>query len=41
MNHEAESWQTFMTEALNRFGNGTYAGEYQRQLNEAFDANLT
>ena len=41
VNHEAESWQTFMNEALDRFVAGTYAGEYQRQLNEAFDANLT
>ena len=40
VNHEAESWQAFMAEALPRFLHGGYAGAYQQQLLDAFDINL-
>ncbi len=35
--HEEESWERFYTEAIDRFFNGTYSGEYERKLIEEFE----
>ena len=40
VSHENESWQLFLDEALNRFVNGGYAGEYQAARRAAFNHNL-
>ncbi len=40
VSREAESWQLFRDEALARFINGAYAGEYQTERKAAFRANL-
>ena len=40
VNHEGESWQLFLEEALERFVKGEYAGDYQEKLREAFHHNL-
>lgn len=37
---EKESWKRFTDEALGRFLDGTYAGDYQRQLVEEFESHL-
>lgn len=37
---EAESWERMANEALGRFFQGTYAGDYQNQLLEEFDEAL-
>lgn len=37
---EKQSWLRFTDEALPRFLDGTYAGEYQRQLIEEFESHL-
>jgi hypothetical protein len=37
---EKESWKRFTDEALGRFLEGTYAGDYQRQLVEEFESHL-
>lgn len=37
---EEESWQQLYEEGLDRFFNGTFAGAYQQQLVEAFEAEL-
>ena len=34
------SWEDFLKEALEKFLNGTYRGEYQEKLNKAFFDNL-
>jgi phosphoglycolate phosphatase-like HAD superfamily hydrolase len=38
--NEEASWQRFHDEAIDRFFAGTFAGDYQRQLNEEFDRYL-
>jgi phosphoglycolate phosphatase-like HAD superfamily hydrolase len=38
--HEEESWQRFYEEAIDRFFNGTYAGEYEKKLVEEFEKAL-
>ena len=38
--HEEASWQRFCDEALDRFLAGTYAGEYEQQLIDEFEATL-
>ncbi len=38
--HEEESWQRFYEEAVHRFLDGTYAGEYEGRLIAEFDALL-
>ena len=38
--HEEASWELFLDEAIDRFFAGTYAGEYEAQLIEKFDAML-
>ena len=38
--HEAESWELFRAEGLERFLAGSYAGEFQDQVREAFNKNL-
>jgi len=40
VNHEAESWQRFLDEALDRFLKGSFAGGYQQALLDAFHKNL-
>ena len=40
VNHENESWQLFLDEALERFVKGAYAGEYQDKRRAAFNHNL-
>ena len=40
VNHENESWEEFLEEALPRFFAGEYAGEYQRKVRDAFRRNL-
>lgn len=40
VSHEAESWQRFLDEALERFVEGTYDEAYQQALTDAFNANL-
>ncbi|MDZ7373314.1 MAG: HAD hydrolase-like protein [candidate division KSB1 bacterium] len=35
--HEEESWQRFYEEAIDRFFEGTYAGEYEKRLIEEFE----
>ena len=35
--HEEESWQRFYEEAIDRFFEGTYAGDYERKLIEEFE----
>ena len=40
VSHENESWQLFLDEALERFINGGYAGEYQAERRAAFNRNL-
>lgn len=40
VSHENESWQLFLDEALDRFVNGKYAGEYQAARRAAFNHNL-
>ena len=40
VNHENESWQRFLDEALERFLRGEYAGAYQEKMRSAFHANL-
>jgi hypothetical protein len=37
---EKESWQEFMDQGFGRLLNGTYAGDYQQQKNQAFLKNL-
>ena len=37
---EEESWDRFNREALERFFSGTYAGDYERELIEKFEAAL-
>ena len=39
--HEKESWETFVKEALPRFLQGTYKGDYQEQQIQAFHSNLS
>ena len=39
--HEKESWETFVKEALARFLQGTYKGDYQEQQIQAFRGNLS
>ena len=39
--HEKESWETFVKEALPRFLQGTYKGDYQEQQIQAFRGNLS
>lgn len=39
-NHEEGSWVRFYNEAADRFLNGTYAGDYEAQLNAEFDQYL-
>jgi phosphoglycolate phosphatase-like HAD superfamily hydrolase len=38
--HEEESWQRFYNEALDKFFNGSYQGEYQKKLIEEFNSFL-
>ena len=38
--HEEASWKKFLEEALDRFFNGTYAGDYERKLIAEFDGYL-
>ncbi len=38
--HEEESWDRFYNEALDRFFNGTYQGDYEKALIEEFDSYL-
>ena len=40
VNHEAESWKRFLDEGLGRFLSGSFDGDYQRSLRDAFAANL-
>ena len=40
VNHEAESWQLFLRDALPRFRGGDYAGAYQQERRAAFRTNL-
>ena len=40
VNHEAESWQRFLDEALDRFLHNEFAGSYQQALLDAFHKNL-
>lgn len=40
VSRESESWQLFLDEALDRFVNGSYAGEYQTGRRAAFNHNL-
>ena len=40
VNHEKESWQLFLDEALERFTDGGYTGDYQMQRRVAFCNNL-
>ncbi len=40
VSHENESWQLFLDEALERFMQGDYAGEYQQERRAAFNHNL-
>ena len=40
VNREAESWQLFLDEALERFVSGAYAGEYQKERIADFRHNL-
>lgn len=35
--HEEESWERFYNEALDKFFEGTYAGDYEKQLIEQFN----
>ena len=35
--HEEESWERFHKEAIDKFFNGTYAGEYEKKLIEDFE----
>jgi len=37
---EEASWQTFLGEGLDRFFAGTYAGQYERELIDSFEASL-
>ena len=37
---EENSWKSFYDEGLNRFFNGTFAGEYEAELLKRFDASL-
>lgn len=39
--HEAESWKRFVEEALPKFIEGSYDGEYQEQVNKEFLENLS
>ena len=39
--HEKESWEIFVKEALPRFLQGTYKGDYQEQQIQAFRGNLS
>ncbi len=38
--HEDESWERFITEAMDRFFDGTYAGEYEAAVIDEFNAYL-
>jgi phosphoglycolate phosphatase-like HAD superfamily hydrolase len=38
--HEEESWERFYNEALDKFFNGSYQGEYERRLIDQFNAYL-
>ncbi|MGK7394239.1 MAG: HAD family hydrolase [Candidatus Cyclobacteriaceae bacterium M3_2C_046] len=38
--HEEESWQRFYQEALDKFFNGTFQGEYQEKLVQEFESYL-
>jgi len=38
--HEEVSWERFLTEALGKFFNGTYAGDYETDLIREFDGYL-
>ncbi len=40
VSHENESWRLFLDEALDRFVDGAYAGEYQKVRRAAFNHNL-
>ena len=40
VNHEAESWKRFLDEGLGRFLSGSFDGDYQRSLRDAFAENL-
>ena len=40
VNHEAESWERFLNEALERFREGNYAGDYQDARSREFQKNL-
>ncbi len=40
VNREKESWAQFLEEALPRFLEGSYAGDYQEQVRKEFRANL-
>jgi phosphoglycolate phosphatase-like HAD superfamily hydrolase len=38
--HEDASWQRLLDEGIDRFLNGTFAGEYEDRLNEEFESYL-
>ena len=40
VNREEESWRRFLDEGLQRFVSGSYAGDYQQSLLDAFHTNL-
>ena len=40
MNYEAESWERFLSEAIDRFRSGNYSGTYQEEQRAAFRSNL-
>jgi hypothetical protein len=40
VNHEKDSWDELISEALPRLKNGSFAGEYQDSLRKRFIENL-
>jgi hypothetical protein len=38
--HEEASWERFYNESLDKFFDGTYAGDYEKSLIEEFDGYL-
>ena len=38
--HEHESWERILEEAMGKFVDGSYPGDYQKELNREFEANL-
>lgn len=40
VNHEAESWQLFINESLDKFISGDLNADYQQKLLESFKRNL-